>query len=310
MAQVKSSADSDFTYFCDTKALPAPLPTLDEIEAAETTLPCLWPPAQKRIAVVRRVFVVKYGIPRLVDGNEGHALRALQGIPTIPKLYAMYRDQNKHFLVMEYLPGKPLDHIWDSLSEHDKDAVTQQLRGTFARVRNLSCPSPPVFGSVARGPVPHRFFMTLTGDPNKTGPFATEAGFHNAIALRLRQDLAEGNRPNWTADFLESHLASAMGGHACVLTHGDLQLKNILVHQPLSRQADSAKESARCSELRVSGIVDWENAGWMPSYWEYASMFINADWGSDWAIKFEQIVDAWPAEAAMLMFVCRSFDGF
>jgi hypothetical protein len=60
----------------------------------------------------------------------------------------------------------------------------------------------------------------------------------------------------------------------------------------------------------VSGIVDWENAGWMPSYWEYASMFMAADWGSDWIIKFEQIVDAWPAEAALLMFVRRSFDGF
>jgi aminoglycoside phosphotransferase (APT) family kinase protein len=42
------------------------------------------------------------------------------------------------------------------------------------------------------------------------------------------------------------------------LTHGDLNLANILV----LRSPDG-------SQISVSGIVDWEQAGWYPDYWEY-----------------------------------------
>lgn len=45
----------------------------------------------------------------------------------------------------------------------------------------------------------------------------------------------------------------------------------------------------------------------MPTYWKYASMFTFADWADDWTddwtVRFEGIVDAWPSEVAMLMFV-------
>ncbi len=126
-----SSAAPARLYFGDPQELPGPLPTLGEIEAAETTLPYIWPPAD----------------------NESHALMVLQKIPTIPKLYAMYCHEGKLFLVMQYLPGKPLDVLWGDMSEHEKTDVTQQLHDTVARVRALPPPSPPVFGNVAGGPV-------------------------------------------------------------------------------------------------------------------------------------------------------------
>lgn len=40
--------------------------------------------------------------------------------------------------------------------------------------------------------------------------------------------------------------------HDIVFTHGDLNPRNILVEKG-----------------KVTGIVDWENAGWFPEYWEY-----------------------------------------
>jgi hypothetical protein len=39
--------------------------------------------------------------------------------------------------------------------------------------------------------------------------------------------------------------------HRIVFTHSDLNMRNILVKNG-----------------RISGIVDWENAGWYPEYWE------------------------------------------
>jgi hypothetical protein len=161
--------------------------------------------------VVRGLFLVKFGIPRLVDGNEGHALMLLHGTPTVPKLYAMYRHKNKMVLVMQYLPGTSLHLLWDGMSEHEKMDIPRQLHDTLARVRGLAPPSPPVFGNITGGPVPQRFFMTNSKDPSITGPFDDEAAFHRAMAVHLRQDQdADGMAP-WSSDFLQRHLAPRHG---------------------------------------------------------------------------------------------------
>jgi aminoglycoside phosphotransferase len=41
--------------------------------------------------------------------------------------------------------------------------------------------------------------------------------------------------------------------HEIVFTHADLNMRNILVDE----------------DMKISGIVDWECAGWYPEYWEY-----------------------------------------
>lgn len=43
-------------------------------------------------------------------------------------------------------------------------------------------------------------------------------------------------------------------------SHGDLHLGNIMV-------SDDASEPRR-----VTSIIDWEEAGWYPEYWEYCKM--------------------------------------
>jgi hypothetical protein len=47
-------------------------------------------------------------------------------------------------------------------------------------------------------------------------------------------------------------------------------------------------------------LVDWESAGWYPSYGEYVSSFFAFKWDDDWMDRVEGIVDAWDAEAAMM----------
>ncbi|CAG7561114.1 unnamed protein product [Fusarium equiseti] len=44
-------------------------------------------------------------------------------------------------------------------------------------------------------------------------------------------------------------------GHKIVFTHGDINMRNVMVHKG-----------------RISGIIDWENAGWFPNYWEYTKI--------------------------------------
>jgi Ser/Thr protein kinase RdoA (MazF antagonist) len=56
------------------------------------------------------------------------------------------------------------------------------------------------------------------------------------------------------------------------LTHGDLHLGNILV----------IISSDEPRQVRISGIVDWEQAGWYPEYWEYCKAMIVGPYGDEW----------------------------
>jgi aminoglycoside phosphotransferase (APT) family kinase protein len=59
-------------------------------------------------------------------------------------------------------------------------------------------------------------------------------------------------------------------------THGDLTLRNIMV-------------SGDPGSCRVTAILDWEQAGWYPEYWEFCKMHFGAAEKDEWSI------DDWPS---------------
>ncbi|KAK1762937.1 kinase-like domain-containing protein [Phialemonium atrogriseum] len=281
----------ELPYFCDAKKLPAPLPTPDEIEGATHDLPCTIEPMYKRIVLDREKFVVKHGISPWVSENEGHALlllRRYSGIP-VPRLYAMYRKDDRIFLIMEFIHGVQLSEVWK----------------TCQRMRNFrKIPSPGTFCSVRGGPLLHRFFLSWKVQTEITGLFKNEEDFHRALALRSQGNWADnGTRRSWTSEFFARNLPTAFTGHPSVFIHTDLQRKNIIVSRGMS---ESSNGDESC--LYVSAIVDWEDAGWYPSYWQYAGMFIDFIWEDDWPEKFEFIVDACPLEAGLLRCLRQDLD--
>jgi aminoglycoside phosphotransferase (APT) family kinase protein len=54
-------------------------------------------------------------------------------------------------------------------------------------------------------------------------------------------------------------------------THGDLTLRNIMVSGP----------PGLC---RVTAIIDWEQAGWYPEYWEFCKMHFGVAGDHEWDI--------------------------
>ena len=54
--------------------------------------------------------------------------------------------------------------------------------------------------------------------------------------------------------------------HDIVFTHGDLNLRNILVDD----------------DGKIFGNVDWECAGWYPEYWEYTKAHFSARYTIRW----------------------------
>ncbi|KKZ62343.1 hypothetical protein EMCG_03261 [[Emmonsia] crescens] len=287
-------------YFNESILLPAPLPTEQEIETATHTLPTIRnPDYDGRLVIIRDQYVVKYGT--YVVENEGHALLFIErhlSIPA-PRLYAMYRKGEKLYLIMQYIPGTDLQTLWPLLSKLEKQSILGQLRSIFSEMRSV--PPQDFFGSVAKGPVPHRYFFSRDNNPAVTGPFQDEKDFNLALAERSRQNWADNNRHGWISDFLTRNLPSALKGHDSLFTHSDLHPQNIIVRQTAGPQSAT-------KHYVVGAIVDWETAGWYPAYWEYAAAFALVQWIDDWPESLEKVVDPWPLEATMLRFVHQDLE--
>lgn len=85
-------------------------------------------------------------------------------------------------------------------------------------------------------------------------PCEDESEFHNRFIT-----IGVGCRELWQdPDAYEQALATARQilslSHDITFTHGDLLPHNIMV-----------------SDGHISGVIDWECAGWLPEHWEYTS---------------------------------------
>jgi hypothetical protein len=169
--------------------------------------------------------------------------------------------------------------------------ILQALKDVIGAIPKVHHPG--FYGSVGRGPVRHHLFHSAEGDTAICGPFNSESEFNAGLVRRLNGIWAANTRHSFKADFYERKLDTMLRGHEPVFSHSDLQRKNILVRRIQDQQ------SLGSTRFEVA-IIDWEEAGWYASYWEYSVVFVAFDWGDDLLQRLEQIVDPWPSEAAIL----------
>jgi aminoglycoside phosphotransferase len=232
------------------------LPTPEEVEASKDVLfQCV--AGGSRIVGIGNDVVVKYG-PR-VQMTEADSL-AFVGINTtqpIPKLLGAYIHNDITYIVMSRVSGTPLVDLLSSMSLTEINLVTSDLKSMMDQLRALQInhfQTESYIGSVGRQPCRDMIFRS--GYESK-GPFFTEEEMYENILERWINMFEYNPMPDSSVQFTR-RLYRDNPGNEIVFTHGDLDPRNILVEGG-----------------RVSGIVDWEQAGWYPEYWEY----IEAMWG-------------------------------
>lgn len=291
-------------YFRNPNQLPRALPTTKDIKAG-----CVVPTNRENfisgdrghVVVVGDCFLVKYG--PYIRENEGYALLFLEKYPFIPapQLYAMYREDGILYLVMQFIPGRSLLSVWEELSESQKIYICDQLRGIFTQLRSI--PSPGIFGDCIGGPLPHLLFRWLDGGERICGPFKTLKDLHMGLAIHAEKQQLRNNRHPWSSEWFMRHLPQVIQDHPSVFTHCDLVKQNIIVQEQVDNDGNTEKL------FKVTGIVDWELAGWYPRYWEYGILFANLLW-DDWNARVETFIDPFPLEAAMLRLIKADIEGF
>ncbi|KAF9767113.1 hypothetical protein IL306_000378 [Fusarium sp. DS 682] len=149
------------------------------------------------------------------------------------------------------LPGEPLAQEMDELSDRDCREFIEQMQDFMVQLRSIPHVGPEGFIC--------NTFGEACSDPrirsaDYIGPFEDEAAFN--------QYLYHPDDP-------------ARRGHRVVFTHADLNLRNILVDRVT--RLDGTRGWA------VSGIVDWENSGFYPEYWDCTkTQFEGFRWDERW----------------------------
>lgn len=105
-------------------------------------------------------------------------------------------------------------------------------------------------GSITRGPL--RDHPLLSG---KSGPFDSIKSFNDYFQFAMLPNIPLADR-----QFEDPcrHLLADDG--AIRFCHGDLHFGNVMISDDPSQPR------------MVTGIIDWEEAGWYPEYWEYCKM--------------------------------------
>ncbi|EEQ84739.2 phosphotransferase enzyme family protein [Blastomyces dermatitidis ER-3] len=93
-----------------------------------------------------------------------------------------------------------------------------------------------------------QYFDELRNSPH-------QATLNEALALKYIGE--SEHRTTYNTDFYRRSLSHVFRGHVPKFTHGDFQRKNIMIKQ-LPNNANNSKYEVT--------IIDWETAGWYPSY--------------------------------------------
>ena len=226
---------------------------------------------QDRWECIARVYRVKQLVERLASQLETmRYIRSHTSIP-LPDIYFHDFDENNEigaqFMLMERLPGIPFSQLRDHLQLDDKKAVVTDIANVLIELATLKfeeigCLRPG--GSV--GPLLYR--NRRSGRLTSLGPFTSTTDYLLSFLQRQTDgggplDQAQGIIEQYMDSVSYTKGNSSLDGPFRII-HDDLSAVNILVVR-----SDADEDSCRRSDIRVSGIIDWECVETGPVYFLY-----------------------------------------
>jgi aminoglycoside phosphotransferase len=187
--------------------------------------------------------VIKVGKRIVVGEAEALKVAAQFGIPA-PRIHDVHTTSDgEHRITMDYIEGQTLEKAWDELSTEQRKDIAKQLRKILDKMRSAT--PPPNLISACDGTeirdTRHRFSY-------HSPPCVDEKGFNEVLMSGVFPQISP---------LVRAALAQRLRtSHRIVLTHCDLMPRNIMV-----------------KDGKIVGLLDWEDAGWYPEYWEYVKFF-------------------------------------
>ncbi|KAE9969029.1 hypothetical protein EG327_010781 [Venturia inaequalis] len=210
--------------------------------------------------------VVKIGTRVTLDELAALELAAQCNVP-VPRVYEAREGPpgQGSYIRMDFIHGETLNLVWPKMTDREKDGICQQLREILESMRSITSKS-GLIGSCSGGAARDCRQYTVYSD----GPYKDEATFNSSFYFDLVKTVPE---PIRSALFQQIR-----HDHRIVFSHGDLAQHNIIV-----------------KDGRITGLLDWEYAGWYPEHWDYLKFFdrfcVHKDWKNRAKDIFPQTYD-------------------
>ena len=244
----------------------------------------IYPKMTADVSRLTKATVLKRGVPwQLRLEAEATRYAAKHTSIPIPATYDFWTGYDGlGYLVMEYKEGEVLQRKWRFLSDEQKWHVLHVVKGYIAQLRAIQQPSPSGWiGSVFR----KAFFDFGISGARTYGPFRDECEYND---WRISTFSECGVKHPITAKRLKELRAEMPDDHRITFTHGDITRYNLLV-----RVDGPGKD-----DIVVTALLDWEQAGWRPEFWE-THKFVNGAGSRDWAqLGRSEVVPGYDAELA------------
>jgi Phosphotransferase enzyme family len=172
------------------------------------------------------------------------------------------RRQQGH-LWMGVVPGRTLDVVWDKLHVNTKRWVCRNIWSMIGKIRGIRRPPEcqPFFQCLADGSTTHDPLIEDLNQPPR--PLLSD----DALRARIHERYLHYAGRRYALELPDMLPRSS----SSIFTHADIAPQNIMVD----------------STCRITGILDWEAAGWYPEYWEYANIMRPACQFGDWQLWME-----------------------
>jgi aminoglycoside phosphotransferase len=234
----------------------------------------IWSLSGRDVVKIDENLVAKCGptLETLEEAANMQFIRQLTSIP-VPEIVRVHAQGREAYIFMSYIPGSTLQDIWPTLGTEERHNITDQLKTCMDELRAVPPPSPCYFGSLETHIcIDRRQFTRLNIGRNKR--ISSEAEFNTFIMTDLWH--------TYPPEYCNMVLSMMRQDHRVVLTHGDLHPRNIMV-----------------KDMVVTGIIDWECAGWYPEYWEYVKALTSVGPVVDWWRYISTIIDPYYSEWAI-----------
>ncbi|KAJ5789105.1 uncharacterized protein N7518_006116 [Penicillium psychrosexuale] len=229
-------------------------------------------PRQGNVLMLTGGICVKHGCR--VYLSEASTMRFISqhtSIP-VPKVFCAFTRSGRTYIVMERIQGDIIGKRWVYRSEDSKAKLLSQLAEKILEMRKLQPPEGNMIANVDGGSL---FDCRVAGTSLRFGPFKNIQDFHRHIRMGMEFD---PRLPPDIQELIKQHSKT----WPLVFTHGDLSSLNILV---------------RGDDL--VGIIDWETAGWYPSYWKYTTAYQVNPHNTFWVHEIDKFLQPMPEELAM-----------
>jgi aminoglycoside phosphotransferase (APT) family kinase protein len=167
-----------------------------------------------------------------------------------PKPHGLIGFGSSRLLLMSYIPSTTLQTAWPSLSHENKISIQRQLDDLFTKLREIKQQSGGRLGGVGGEGVSDSHAWVDHTD--NTTVMTTAAEFRD-----FQFSINAPCGPEYAA-FLKSLLPCLDPDEPAVFTHGDVAPCNIMVDV----------DAANPGKYVVTGIVDWEESGFYPPWFE------------------------------------------